>query len=68
MLGDDMPHIRPSSEPSMTPDASKPAAKTETKKPAKKEINKSAEIRKVASGMKAKGEKPRPVVIIETLV
>jgi hypothetical protein len=51
----------------MTPDASKPATKTETKKPAKKDINKSAEIRKVASGMKAKGEKPRPVVIIETL-
>ena len=39
------------------------------KKPAasKKEINKSEEIRKVANAMKAKGEKPRPVVIIETL-
>jgi hypothetical protein len=38
------------------------------KKPAaKKEINKSEEIRKVATAMKAKGEKPRPVVIIETL-
>jgi hypothetical protein len=34
---------------------------------AKKEINKSEEIRKVANAMKAKGEKPRPVVIIETL-
>jgi len=39
------------------------------KKPAasKKEINKSEEIRKVANAMKAKGEKPRPVVIIEVL-
>lgn len=34
---------------------------------AKKEVNKSEEIRKVANAMKAKGEKPRPVVIIETL-
>jgi len=32
-----------------------------------KEVNKSAEIRKVASSMKAKGEKPRPVTIIATL-
>jgi hypothetical protein len=32
-----------------------------------KEVNKSAEIRKVASSMKAKGEKPRPVSIIATL-
>jgi len=50
----------------MTPDTPKPVSK----KPAaskKGEINKSAEIRKVASGMKAKGEKPRPVVIIDVL-
>ncbi len=32
-----------------------------------KEVNKSAEIRKVATSMKAKGEKPRPVTIIATL-
>lgn len=32
-----------------------------------KEVNKSAEIRKVATSMKAKGEKPRPVSIIATL-
>ena len=32
-----------------------------------KEVNKSAEIRKVATGMKAKGEKPRPVTIIGVL-
>ena len=33
----------------------------------KKEVNKSEEIRKIANNMKAKGEKPRPVVIIATL-
>ena len=33
----------------------------------KKEVNKSEEIRKVANALKAKGEKPRPVVIIATL-
>ena len=32
-----------------------------------KDLNKSAEIRKVATGLKEKGEKPRPVVIIATL-
>jgi len=32
-----------------------------------KDMNKSAEIRKVASIMKTKGEKPRPVTIIEVL-
>jgi hypothetical protein len=50
----------------MTPDTPKPVSK----KPAatkKGDVNKSAEIRKVASGMKAKGEKPRPVVIIDVL-
>jgi len=56
----------------MTPEA-KPAAKTDSKKPTAKkkaptkDVNKSAEIRKVADQMKAKGEKPRPVVIIEIL-
>lgn len=49
--------------------AAKPEAKkSASKKPAaKKDINKSEEIRKVARTMKAKGEKPRPVVIIEML-
>jgi hypothetical protein len=50
----------------MTAEPSKPV----NKKPAatkKGDVNKSAEIRKVASGMKAKGEKPRPVVIIDVL-
>ena len=55
----------------MTPDAKPAAAKTETKNPAKKApakgVNKSAEIRKIANGMKAKGEKPRPKTIIEIL-
>ena len=32
-----------------------------------KGVNKSAEIRKLASAMKEKGEKPRPVVIVATL-
>ncbi|MFM8497430.1 MAG: hypothetical protein ACKOEM_18200 [Planctomycetia bacterium] len=53
----------------MTPEASKPLPKTKTspKKSAGKEVNKSAEIRRVAGAMKAKGEKPRPIVIIEVL-
>jgi hypothetical protein len=55
----------------MTPDVAKPEKKIETKKPTtaanKGEINKSDEIRKVANGMKAKSEKPRPVVIIDIL-
>ena len=40
--------------------------KSVEKKPAA-DINKSAEIRKVATAMKASGEKPRPVTIIATL-
>lgn len=56
----------------MTAEAAKPAPKPESKKPAakkaaKKDINKSAEIRKVATAMKEKGQKPRPVTIIEIL-
>jgi len=44
------------------------AKKTAPKKPAAKaEMNKSEEIRKLAAAMKAKGEKPRPVVIMEML-
>lgn len=56
----------------MSPEA-KPAAMTDSrklvakKKRASKDINKSAEIRKVADQMKAKGEKPRPKTIIEVL-
>ena len=41
------------------------------KKPAEKkpaaDVNKSEEIRKLATAMKAKGEKPRPVTIIAAL-
>ena len=59
----------------MTPDVAKPEKRIETKKPAGKkpttakkgDVNKSEEIRKVANAMKAKGEKPRPVVIIDIL-
>ena len=52
----------------MTPDATKPAPKKPVaNKKAKGDINKSAEIRRIANGMKAKGEKPRPVVIIDVL-
>lgn len=52
----------------------KPATKSPAKATAKgsrpkagKDVNKSAEIRKVAAAMKAAGEKPRPVTIIATL-
>jgi hypothetical protein len=52
----------------MTPDATKPAPKKPVaNKKVTGEINKSAEIRRVASGMKAKGEKPRPKTIMEIL-
>jgi hypothetical protein len=49
--------------------AKKPMAKkAASKKPAAKAgINKSEEIRKIANAMKAKNEKPRPVVIMEIL-
>lgn len=36
-------------------------------KPAGKDVNKSEEIRKVAAAMRADGQKPRPILIIETL-
>ena len=36
-------------------------------KKAAKDVNKSEEIRKLATAMKVKGEKPRPVVIVATL-
>lgn len=48
----------------------KTESKTAAKGPKGKvstDVNKSAEIRKVAAAMKAAGEKPRPVVIIATL-
>ena len=44
----------------------KPAAKGPKAK-VSKDVNKSAEIRKVATTMKAAGEKPRPVTIIAAL-
>ncbi len=55
----------------MTPDAPKTEAKKPlaAKKPStnKGELNKSDAIRKIANAMKSKGEKPRPVVIIDML-
>jgi hypothetical protein len=51
----------------MTPDAKPEKKLSKPAKATKKDVNKSEEIRKVANGMKAKGEKPRPVVIIEIL-
>jgi len=55
----------------MTPDASKTEAHKPVapKKPndAKGDVSKSDAIRKVANTMKGKGEKPRPVVIIDLL-
>jgi hypothetical protein len=36
-------------------------------KPAGKDVNNSEEIRKVAAAMRADGQKPRPILIIETL-
>lgn len=51
-------------KPAASADANK---KPVTKKPVAKDVNKSEEIRKVAAGMKAKGEKPRPKTIIDVL-
>jgi transposase len=50
-------------------DAKAAVAKTTKAPKAKvsKDVNKSAEIRKVATAMKARNEKPRPVTIIEVL-
>jgi transposase len=56
--------MTPEAKISKKPESKKPAAK---KKGPSKDLNKSAEIRKVADQMTAKGEKPRPVVIIEIL-
>jgi hypothetical protein len=51
----------------MTPDSKPEKKPSKPAKATKKDVNKSEEIRKVANGMKAKGEKPRPVVIIDML-
>jgi arginine repressor len=40
---------------------------SEKKEAVKKGVNKSEEIRKIATAMKAKNEKPRPIVIIDML-
>ena len=55
---------KPKAKPSKNPVAQKPAKAS--KKPAG-DINKSEEIRKLATAMKAKGTKPRPSVIVAEL-
>ena len=58
----------PAKHPAPKKEKESMAKKTAPKKPAAKaEVNKSEEIRKLAAAMKAKGEKPRPVVIMEML-
>ena len=52
-------------KPAKKPVAQKPAKPS--KKPAAGDINKSEEIRKLATAMKAKGTKPRPSVIVAEL-
>lgn len=51
----------------MTKPAQKPTQKPAAKANAGKDVNKSAEIRKIAAAMKAEGKKPRPVLIIADL-
>lgn len=47
--------------------ADKPAEKKPADRKQAADVNKSEEIRKLATAMKAKGEKPRPVTIIAAL-
>lgn len=47
--------------------AAKPSKKPAMKKPAAGAVNKSEEVRKLATAMKAKGIKPRPSVIVAEL-
>jgi transposase len=58
------PKTNPKTKEVKTPMAKKPAPK---KSAAKAEVNKSEEIRKVAKELQAKGEKVRPVTIVEIL-
>jgi hypothetical protein len=52
---------------SKKPANKKPATKKPTGKKSPQDINKSAEIRKVAAAMKAKNQKPRPSLIMAEL-
>jgi hypothetical protein len=64
------PATKPAKKPVTKKQAPNPAAKKAakpSKKPAAKDVNKSAEIRKVAAAMKAKGTKPRPSVMVAEL-
>jgi|688.fasta_scaffold800091_2 hypothetical protein len=44
-----------------------PATKSVKSAAATKDVNKSEEIRKIATAIKAEGKKPRPILIIEAL-
>jgi hypothetical protein len=55
------------SKPHAKPKLAKRAGKKPSKKPAAKDLNKSEEIRKVATKMKAVGQKVRPSVIVQEL-
>jgi len=63
------PATKPAKTPGTKKQPPKPAAK-KAAKPSKKpagDVNKSEEIRKLATAMKAKGTKPRPSVIVAEL-
>lgn len=60
--GREIPMNKPTAKP-----AAKPVTKAVTKPAAGQDINKSEEIRKIATAMKAEGKKPRPVLIIADL-
>lgn len=66
-----IPARKPDRETFMNKPAAKSTAKTDTKAAAKpaagQDINKSEEIRKIATAMKSEGKKPRPVLIIADL-
>lgn len=59
----DTPQLMTSEKPA----AASPGGSKSGKKSASKDVNKSAEIRRVAAAMKARGEKPRPKLIVEML-
>lgn len=59
--------LKSSSPKKVKPVAKKPAAKKTVGKKSKEGLNKSAEIRRIAKELQAKGEKVRPVTIVEIL-
>jgi hypothetical protein len=62
------PEMTPLAKPkSVLKAAKKPRGRKPSKKPAAKDLNKSDEIRKVATKMKASGQKVRPSLIVQEL-